>query len=83
MSSHDIDDRLLLELGRLPFYQPEADRAEQVRARCAATLTRRQAKKGRPADDSPLPHESTIVAGLCLAYVVGMILDVLQLRGSH
>ncbi len=83
MSSHDIDDRLLLELGRLPLYQPDAARSERVRSRCAATLTRRQAKKGRPAADSRLPLESTFVAGLCLAYVVGMILDVLQLRGSH
>ena len=80
MSSHDTDDRLLLDLGRLRLHQPDPVQAERIRARCAATLTRRQSSRRRPAYETRLPLQSTVVAGLCLAYVVGMILDVLQLH---
>ena len=83
MSSPDIDnidDRLLLELERLAPYQPDPVRAERVRTRCAATLARRQSTRRRPAHDIPLGLQSTVVAGLCLAYVVGMMLEVLLLN---
>ncbi len=74
MMFNDASDPLLRDVSGLPVLSPDHRRAERVRARCRARLER-----PAPGKKGALGH--AVFAGLCLAYLSAVVLDVLRLRG--
>ncbi len=73
-------DPLLKMLERLPRAEPDATRAERVRARCHAALAGRQGRRDPKRIETRRLWEPAVV-GLCSVYLVQVVRQVVHLYG--
>lgn len=81
----ETDDLMLRHLRRLPSLEPDAARAEAIRARSRAIIARRRrrpAHSGWGGLTAPV-LERALVGGLSLIYLSAVVQDVLRLHGIH
>ena len=74
----DEEDALLRRLKRLPAIEPDAARAERVRAGARATLERRRQRAEMRANSPRATRrvlEPALMAGFCVSYLFALILD--------
>jgi hypothetical protein len=82
-----MDDDLLRRLRRLRVEEPDAVRLERVRARCHATLLRRQHQAERRNRRRAFVArvvswaEPTLVGGFSAVYLLAILFVLLRLRG--
>lgn len=75
-----MNDPVMRMLQRLSPVAPDEARAERVRARCHAALSRRQAaRQPKPRPAGTRVWEPALVAGLCLAYLSTVVRQALHL----
>ena len=78
------DEANISMLRNVPMLEPDAARADRVRARCRAAMAQRQqqaARSIRRAELTARVLEQVLVGGLCLIYLSAIVGDVLRLRG--
>jgi hypothetical protein len=78
------DEGNISMLRNLPVLEPDAARAERVRARYRAAMAQHQlqaARSARRAEFTARVLEHVLVGGLCLIYLSAIVGDVLRLRG--
>ena len=80
MTTPEADDPILRSLRRLQTLESDPVRAERVRMRCRATLSRPRHAERAPAGLTALVLESALVGLLGLSFLVGIIFDVLHLH---
>ena len=78
----DSEDRLLNRMQHLPRIAGDGDRREEVRLRCRRALRenhrRRERRNAEPAVRG-FVLDCRLAYGLCAAYFLGLIVDVLRL----
>lgn len=82
MTPDKLRDPILMTLGRLSAISPDPARAERVRWRCQAELTRRRHRSERTARRRILTRRvlaPAFVGGFCLLYLSAVVYDVMQL----
>ncbi len=73
-------DPLRRTLERLPFHEPDEDRAARTRARCHAALARQRRRAASQA--APAPRwESALIGTLCAAYFTEIVRYALRFYG--
>lgn len=78
MTSFDQDDTVMRLLARLEAPEPNAARAGLLRDRCQRALTRRERWCQRRRQVRHQLIEISLVGGLALVFVVGMIIDLVR-----
>jgi hypothetical protein len=73
-------DPWLRTLERLPRAQPDAARAERVRARCHAALARQHVRP-RQQPRTMRAWEPAVVVGLCVLYLAQVVAQAMHLYG--
>ena len=74
----DPNDGVFRMLARLEAPEPSAMRARRVIDRCQHALTRRERWRQRRQEARRQFVETSVVGGLALVFVVGMILDLVR-----
>ena len=80
MTTDERADPILRRLAGLPSATPDPVRAQRVRARCAATLTRRAASV-RPTTRRDSLVECLVVGGFSFVYLIALIADLARVYG--
>jgi hypothetical protein len=83
MIPDEARDPILIGLGRLTALAPDPARAERVRTRCRAAVTRCQQRVVRASHGRKVARHvltSAVVAGFSLIYLSALVYDVLQLH---
>jgi hypothetical protein len=78
----DIDDPVLKRVHRLAVLDADGNRREEVRLRCRRTLGENRRRSERRASARPAPGRALdygLTYGLCAAYFLGLVVDVLRL----
>jgi hypothetical protein len=85
MMTDDADAATAMWLSQLRVLEPDAARAERVRARCRDTMVRRQQhaeSSARPDRLTAVVLQPALIGGLCLTYLLGVVYEVIRLH-SH
>jgi hypothetical protein len=81
MTSYDTDDASLERLERLQSLAPDPRRAERVRARCCARLSRSRQRTTRTAVTNGFARRvlaAVVVGGFCVLYVASLVTTTLR-----
>lgn len=80
--THD-DDRLLQALARLPLLEPDMEWEARVRARCRATISRRDSRRSRAGRNLSGTRliDWAAAATLCV-YLAAVLAEAARLAGS-
>lgn len=81
MNIDDRDDAIVRRLSRLPRPAPDAARAERIVAQCQAALVRRHRRRVQRRGWARRTSEPAVIAGLSLAYLIAIVLNLWRWRG--
>lgn len=84
MTSYDTHDASLERLERLQSLAADPRRAERVRARCRARLSRSRQSTTRTAETNGFARRvlaAVVVGGLCILYVASLVTTTLRFQG--